>query len=91
MIAAPRSPESIASALVAQLFYSPLLAEVRRLPFGRGVGHGGRGEEIFGEQLDQHFADAVAARTAGGLKRAVVRRMERDGMGPRGASLDVQA
>ena len=54
-----------ASLLVSQLFFMPLLAQVRKLPFGGQVGSGGRGEEVFGEQLDQRIADIVANNTPG--------------------------
>jgi hypothetical protein len=56
----PRVARDAAALLTSQLFFAPLLAEMRRLPFGREFGHGGRMEEAFGEQLDLHIADAVA-------------------------------
>lgn len=60
-----------ASQLVSQLFFQPMLAEMRKLPFGGEIGQGGRGEEVFGEQLDQRVADAVADTTAGSLKQTI--------------------
>lgn len=65
--------------LVSQVFFGPLLAEMRKLPFGRGIGGGGRGEEVFGEQLDQRLADAVASRGGGGLVDAVARALTAPG------------
>jgi hypothetical protein len=68
LVAAGRRPDPTDPAVirrtsaqvVSQLFFAPLLAEMRRLPFGRSIGGGGRGEEVFGEQLDLVLADKVA-------------------------------
>ncbi len=65
----------VASQLVSQLFFAPLLAEIRRLPFGRQIGHGGRGEEVFGEQLDLRIADAVAGAAGDTLKKRIEREL----------------
>ncbi|NUQ49766.1 MAG: hypothetical protein HUU27_07595, partial [Phycisphaerae bacterium] len=62
-----------ATQLVSQLFFQPLLAEMRKLPFGGPGADGGRGEEVFGEQLDLRVADAVAGASGGSLKRTIVR------------------
>jgi len=56
----PRAAREAASLLTSQLFFAPLLAEMRRLPFGREFGHGGRMEDALGEQLDLRIADTVA-------------------------------
>jgi len=56
----PRVIREAATLLTSQLFFAPLLAEMRKLPFGKHFSHGGRTEEAFGEQLDLHIADAVA-------------------------------
>ncbi len=59
----PRDPglaHEAASLLTSQLFFAPMLAEMRKLPFGREFGHGGRMEEALGEQLDMRIADTVA-------------------------------
>jgi hypothetical protein len=56
----PNLAREAASLLTSQLFFAPLLAEMRRLPFGREFGHGGRMEDAFGEQLDMQIADTVA-------------------------------
>jgi Rod binding domain-containing protein len=53
--------------LVAALFYEPMLAEMRQFPFGEKFSSGGRGEEVFGEQLDQLTAAAVSSSQHGGL------------------------
>jgi hypothetical protein len=67
----PRTRDQAAVSLVSTLFFQPLLEEMRKLPFGGEIGHGGRGEDVFGGQLDRHMADAVAASGAGGMARAV--------------------
>ncbi|MFQ5806195.1 MAG: hypothetical protein ACE5I3_07085 [Phycisphaerae bacterium] len=73
----PNDPHVIreaAALLTSQLFFAPLLAEMRKLPFGREFGHGGRLEEAFGEQLDQRIADTVA-RCDRGLTPQVAKRL----------------
>lgn len=66
---------SAAEQLVSQLFFVPLLAEMRALPFGREFGHGGRGEEVFAEQLDLRIADAAAKGDRSGLVDQVERQL----------------
>lgn len=61
----PRSDQQAATLLVSQLFVGPLLAKAREFPIGGEIGHGGRGEDVFGEQLDQVLADRIAARLPG--------------------------
>lgn len=63
-----------AAQFTAELFLKPLLADVRRFPFGDELGRGGQTESIFGEQLDQRVADNVAAADRG-LLRAMVREL----------------
>lgn len=70
-----RSPRMVAEALSSQLFFGPLLEEMRKSPFGQGFGSGGRGEEVFGEQLDNQLADAVASRTAGGFVEKIAKEL----------------
>lgn len=72
----PAAIRQAASQLVSQLFFAPLLAEMRRLPFGRQIGHGGRSEEIFGEQLDLRIADAVASAAGSALTERIERELE---------------
>lgn len=72
----PRSRDAAAQ-LVSQLFLMPLLQGMREFPLGRTFGQGGRMEEAFGEQLDQHIADAVARADRSGLVEHVARQIER--------------
>jgi hypothetical protein len=67
-----------ATQLVSQLFFQPLLAEMRKLPFGGPGADGGRGEEVFGEQLDLRVADAVAGASGGSLKRTIMRAIRKE-------------
>lgn len=53
--------------LTSQLFFAPMLAEMRKSQQGQKFGGGGRTEEVFGEQLDLRLADAMAAANPGGL------------------------
>lgn len=67
----PRQIRAAAGQLVSQLFFAPMLAEARKLPLGKGIGGGGRGEEVFGEQLDQRLADTLAATARIALTRKI--------------------
>lgn len=64
-----------AAQFVSELFFKPMLAEMRRFPFGRELATGGRTEAIFGEQLDERVADNVAAADRG-LLTLIVRELE---------------
>ena len=68
-------PRLIAAQLVSTLFYAPLLSEMRKFSIGEKFASGGRTEEIFGEQLDRHIADAVAAADHGGLTDLLARQI----------------
>lgn len=67
----PRVVRDAASKLMSELFFGPLLAEMRRSPLAGTIGHGGRGEEVFGARLDQELGDLVAAAERSGLRRAI--------------------
>ena len=66
-----------ASQMVSELFFKPLLAELRSSPFAAEFAHGGQTEAVFGEQLDERIADAVANADRGGLVDQLVTRLER--------------
>ena len=72
----PKLAWQAASKTVAQLFFAPLLAEMRKLPFGREFVNGGRTEEIFGELLDLRIADSVAAAEYSGLTRQLAEKLQ---------------
>ncbi len=58
----PRDPgvaRQAAGQFVSELFFKPLLSEMRHFPLGRELATGGYTESVFGEQLDQRLADAV--------------------------------
>lgn len=77
----PTDPDAVretAVQMAADLFFAPLLAEMRRFPLGRELVDGGRTESVFGEQLDQRIADHVA-RSADGLVDRLVREFHRQG------------
>lgn len=75
----PRTVQQAATGLVSNLFFAPMLEEMRRLPFGGPVGSGGREEQVFGQQLDQHIADSVAGANAGGLTHWIRKKIEQSG------------
>lgn len=83
----PRLVREAAALLTSELFFAPLLAEMRKLPFGKEIGHGGRGEEVFGEQLDTRIADVIA-RGDQGLTAQLAERLAR---GPRAAAAPASA
>jgi len=72
----PAVVRDAAALMTSELFFAPMLAEMRKFPFGDEIGNGGRMEEAFGEQLDQRVADAVA-RSDGGFTEQLARRLER--------------
>ncbi len=80
----PQTVQHAAGELLSELFFKPLLAEMRRFPFGRELATGGQTEAVFGEQLDQRIADSVAAADPGLLKQ-ITRRLERKSVRPAGA------
>src|SRR5262245_60972995 len=74
-VADERQLRQAAVQLTSQLFFAPLLAEVRKSDIGEKFGTGGRTEEVFGEQLDQRIADTVAARNPGGLVGKIAKKL----------------
>lgn len=76
-VAGPSSEARETGAQLASiLFYEPALAELRKSPFGQEFGTGGRGEEVFGEQLDKQMALAVARRDQGGLAKSIAGKLD---------------
>lgn len=71
----PAVAEQAATQLLSELFFVPLLAEMRQFPFGRELATGGQTESAFGQQLDQRVADLVAAGNNNGLREQIVRRL----------------
>jgi Rod binding domain-containing protein len=68
----PAVARRTAAQFLSELFFKPILAEMRRFPIGRELATGGQTESIFGEQLDQRIADGVAAAQPG-LVNAMLR------------------
>lgn len=71
----PEATRDTAAKLLSQLFFAPMLAEMRKLPFGQKFATGGRTEAIFGEQLYVRLADAVGASGAGGVTQQIASRL----------------
>lgn len=81
MIESSRAPANdeareAADQLVATAFILPLLEQARNDPFKSEMFHGGRGEQIFGQQLDVIFADAITKSANFGISDALVRRFQ---------------
>jgi len=73
----PTVIRNTAAQMVSELFFVPLLAQMRAFPFGNEIGHGGPGEAAFAQQLDQRVADAVAGAERGGLVDQLAQRLEK--------------
>jgi len=63
--------------VVGATFYGPMLKMARDNPFKGEFGHGGRGEEIFGAQLDMELARRASHASRNGLSDAIYRRLEK--------------
>jgi hypothetical protein len=85
----PAVVQQTAAQFASELFFAPLLAEVRQSPLGAEFMDGGRTESVFGAQLDQRIADVVAA-TAPGLTQRIVREFARATPGGDAANWPVQ-
>jgi Rod binding domain-containing protein len=64
-----------AAQLVSELFFKPMLAEMREFSFGAKFAHGGHAESVFAERLDERLADAVASASHNGLAEEIARRL----------------
>lgn len=73
----PAVVHETAARMVSELFFAPLLAEMREFPFGKGIADGGRGEAVFGEQLDRQIADQVS-RSDRGLVTQIAAQLQRE-------------
>src|SRR5262249_28128322 len=71
----PEQAHQTAQAMVGDMFFAPMLEEMRKLPFGKKISFGGRGEEAFGEQLDQLLAQKGAQRDQSGLVKQIAHKI----------------
>ena len=69
--AAEDQARTAANQLVATALVQPILAEIRNSPFKSDLFHGGRGEEVFGQQLDTLLAERIASSPGFGVGAAV--------------------
>jgi Rod binding domain-containing protein len=66
-----------AQSWVAQTFFGQMLKQMRESPFKSKLFDGGRGGEMFANQLDQHLALRMASSGAGRkLAESIVRKIE---------------
>lgn len=61
--------------MVGMTFYGEMLRIARNSPLKSERFHGGRGEEVFGSQLDAEFARQAGMATRGGLVDAIYNRL----------------
>jgi len=76
---APRNKEldETTRTLVGSVFYGALLKTMRESGMKGKYGHGGRGEEAFGAQLDSMLAERAGKGTQGGLAETLYKHLER--------------
>lgn len=68
-----------AEQLVATTFIQPMLAKMREDPFKSDLFHGGRTEEIFGEQLDTILSERIVSRSNFSIVDAVYNSIAKKG------------
>lgn len=66
-----------ADQLVATAFILPMLEQARNDPFKSDMFHGGKGEEVFGQQLDVIFADNITKSANFGISDALIARFQK--------------
>jgi len=66
-----------ADQVVGSAFFGTMLRALRQSELKGPYGHGGRGEEIFSEQLHGIYADRLGASLKGGLQASVYHRLEK--------------
>jgi Rod binding domain-containing protein len=66
-----------ADKLVGSVFYGTMLKAMRNSKIKGPYGHGGRGEEVFGAQLDGLYAEQMGRAQHSGLQQAVYRTLEK--------------
>ncbi|GAB4197510.1 MAG: hypothetical protein Kow00105_11570 [Phycisphaeraceae bacterium] len=76
--------------LVATTLVQPMFAQMRQDPFRSDLFHGGRTEEIFGQQLDTILAERVVSRADFAIVDAVYRNIAERAVGvtPSGQGVD---
>lgn len=86
---APRNKEldEVTRMLVGSVFYGTLLKTMRASEMKGKYGHGGRGEEVFGAQLDAMLAERAGKGTRGGLAEALYKHLNRQQRQISGAKL----
>lgn len=65
----PALRRQAASRLMSELFFKPILAEMREFPFGRELITDGWAGSAFDERLDERIADAVSGASHGLVSR----------------------
>ena len=60
---------------VGSVFYGTLLKTMRQSPLKGTIGHGGRGEEIFQNQLDQLFVERAGSARGYDLNETIFKRL----------------
>jgi hypothetical protein len=61
--------------MVGQTFFGQMLKIARNSPLNNKMFHGGRGEQVFGAQLDAEFAKQVGTGTKNSLADAIYDRL----------------
>ncbi|HOW72466.1 MAG TPA: hypothetical protein PKY77_17850 [Phycisphaerae bacterium] len=69
-----RMLRQVADELVGATFFGPMLKMARENPFKGKIGHGGRGEDMFGAQLDMALAKRASISLKTDLSDAICKR-----------------
>ncbi len=79
--------------VVGSIFYGEMLKSMRNSVIQGEYGHGGRGEEVFGAQLDALLAERMGSASSGGLANSLFEHMEAQQrrMNPQTPSLEIEA
>jgi len=85
--AAQDRARTAANQLVATALVQPILEEMRSSPFKSKLFHGGRGEEVFGQQLDTVLAERIASAPGFGPGAAVAARLTGGPVAGRGVNV----
>ncbi len=68
--------KELSGRIVGRMFYGTLLKSMRDGRQGGEIGHGGRGEEVFAEQLHGLLAERAGQATQGGVGDALYRHLK---------------
>lgn len=66
--------KEVTSQFLSAALYLPLMKQMREDPFKTEMFHGGMGEDMFNQQMDQQMADRLASSSSGQLGESIYKR-----------------